>query len=456
VVVSDTNRLSLTHPDIAAEWHPDPEINYNLKSNEVSYGSQKVIIWQCRIEDCVFEWPASVKSRTNGSGCPACVGKVVTERNRLSSLFPETSKEWHPKKNGTLTPTDFSYGSKYKIWWKCIQKDCGHEWDACIVNRTQGEGCPSCSGNVVSDRNRLTIKFPDLVKDWNHNKNGDLLPSEVSYGSTKKVWWKCKNTNCSYEWNATIGSRSQGAGCQKCFQLNDLNRLSIKFPELAKEWCQYKNGEITPSDISYGSGSKFWWACQNKGCSNIWLASVASRSNGNGCPNCANYGFRKDKSAFIYLISNDNLLKIGIFNNGSSRLKIHERNGWNALELIGPLAGFRVFNLESYLKNKLSESGILTCDLSNNEIFDGYTESWEKRFLNVNSFFELFRFLGVDITDLDTDISDLIRKTQLVKDCFANISPDTCNPLLNAEADDLCQEGKYEKGPDQLDTHDSN
>ena len=31
---------------------------------------------------------------------------------------------------------------------------------------------------------------PDLAKEWNYEKNGDLKPEDVSCGSNKKVWWK--------------------------------------------------------------------------------------------------------------------------------------------------------------------------------------------------------------------------------------------------------------------------
>lgn len=30
---------------------------------------------------------------------------------------------------------------------------------------------------------------PDLAKEWNYEKNGDLRPEDVSCGSNKKIWW---------------------------------------------------------------------------------------------------------------------------------------------------------------------------------------------------------------------------------------------------------------------------
>jgi hypothetical protein len=50
------------------------------------------------------------------------------------------------KKNGELTPSEFTYGSGKKVWWLCLK---GHNYDSIIYNRTkkdQPRGCPYCSG----------------------------------------------------------------------------------------------------------------------------------------------------------------------------------------------------------------------------------------------------------------------------------------------------------------------
>ena len=38
---------------------------------------------------------------------------------RYLSSYPELVKEWHPTKNGDLTPKDVTHGSSKKIWWLC-------------------------------------------------------------------------------------------------------------------------------------------------------------------------------------------------------------------------------------------------------------------------------------------------------------------------------------------------
>ncbi len=66
------------------------------------------------------------------------------EKNNLKVLFPELAGQWHPVKNGTLTPDKVTPGSDKKVWWLC---DKGHEWQAVIANRSRGADCPYCYSN---------------------------------------------------------------------------------------------------------------------------------------------------------------------------------------------------------------------------------------------------------------------------------------------------------------------
>jgi hypothetical protein len=47
------------------------------------------------------------------------------------------------EKNSELKPEGFMPNSGQKVWWKCSK---GYEWQATIVNRNRGRGCPYCSG----------------------------------------------------------------------------------------------------------------------------------------------------------------------------------------------------------------------------------------------------------------------------------------------------------------------
>ena len=69
-------------------------------------------------------------------------------KKSLAKLNPSLAKEWHPTKNGDLTAYDVTLGSGKKIWWKC-SKGKDHEWEAIIVNRNKGIGCPICSKHKI-------------------------------------------------------------------------------------------------------------------------------------------------------------------------------------------------------------------------------------------------------------------------------------------------------------------
>lgn len=41
-------------------------------------------------------------------------------------------QQWHPTKNGDLTPKHVTAGSNKKVWWLCENN---HEWEAVINGR---------------------------------------------------------------------------------------------------------------------------------------------------------------------------------------------------------------------------------------------------------------------------------------------------------------------------------
>ena len=140
-----------------------------------------------------IEWEAKIINRSNGTDCPECAGTKVGKDNNLFVKFPQLSKEWHKTKNGDLTPKNVTLKSGKKVWWECNK---GHEWEAQIINRSNGTGCPECSGRKAGKDNSLFVKFPQLSKEWHKTKNKDLTPKDITPGSNKKVWWKCKKKSC--------------------------------------------------------------------------------------------------------------------------------------------------------------------------------------------------------------------------------------------------------------------
>ena len=131
---------------------------------------------------------------------------------------------------------------------------------------------------------KYVIDNPNLMAEWNYEKNAEFNPSKLTLGSNKKVWWKCDK---GHEWDSTIVNRTKGSGCPYCagqkvlYGYNDLMTLN---PKLSQEWNFEKNGDLLPKDFTVNSGKIVWWKC-NKG--HEWQTAIGHRNKGNGCPYCS-------------------------------------------------------------------------------------------------------------------------------------------------------------------------
>ena len=131
-----------------------------------------------------------------------------------------------------------------------------------------------------------TQKRPELLVEWDLERNAPLTPKDVTFGSHKKVWWCCKN---GHSWQTAVYTRSGGAGCPYCSgRLPHIERskvLSQYAPALVKEWDSEKNAPLTPEQVLAGTHRKIWWRCK-KGHS--WQAAAVSRiRKRTECPVCA-------------------------------------------------------------------------------------------------------------------------------------------------------------------------
>jgi hypothetical protein len=274
--VSDKNRLSIIRKDLIEEW--DYEKNGDLKPENVSFGSHKKVNWLCKND---HKWEAPVFKRSNGEMCPFCCGRRVSDKNRLTTNFPEICKEWDYNKNVCVSPENFSYGSEMKVWWVCENN---HSYKSKISSRVkQKHSCPYCYNRIVCKDNCLLHANPELVKEWDFNKNKNIHPKDFIANSNVSVWWVCK---FGHSWKQKIISRNKGYGCPYCYgkKVSTDKCLATRNPKLANEWHKNKNGKLKPSDVLCGSNKKVWWKCGN---GHEWQAIVSCRSiRLHGCPIC--------------------------------------------------------------------------------------------------------------------------------------------------------------------------
>lgn len=116
----------------------------------------------------------------------------------------------------------------------------------------------------------LADQFPAVAAQWHPKKNGKLLPSDLTPGSSALVWWICP-VIAGHEWRAPPKKRTAKRaprGCPKCALVRrGIKRstpkpgesLQDKFPEIAAEWHPTDNGSLKPTDVRWGSNKVASW-----------------------------------------------------------------------------------------------------------------------------------------------------------------------------------------------------
>jgi len=95
---------------------------------------------------------------------------------KLIEKYPDAKKQFIKDRNQGISIDEIGIGSRKKIWWKCENGD-DHFWLASPNQRTSGgtlRGCPVCAGKLIVSSNSLETNYPEISKEWNYEKNGDL------------------------------------------------------------------------------------------------------------------------------------------------------------------------------------------------------------------------------------------------------------------------------------------
>lgn len=336
-----TGSLQDTHPELVSEWHPTK--NKELTPQNFTCGSNKKVWWRCTNG---HEWKAVIASRAlNNRKCPYCAGNLpIIGETDLASTHSELINEWHPTKNGDLTPQAVKSGSNKKVWWRC---ELGHEWQATIASRASGRKCPVCMSEggtsfpeqailyylkkvaVTEHRNinfgkEIDIYLPEYQIGIEHNgrfyhQNKDVKDvKKINYFTKKNIRiitlkegendyiigdvieYKTKN-NESLSWAITTlfeiinlpttpidVSKDSIKIYEGYIMSRKENSLAVLCPEVAAEWHPSKNGSLTPDAFILHSNKKVWWLGK---CGHEWEAVINSRVRGGyGCPKC---GYKK-------------------------------------------------------------------------------------------------------------------------------------------------------------------
>lgn len=139
---------------------------------------------------------------------------------------------------------ELSPHSGMHIWWKC--EVCGYSWNSKVASVVDHKGnCPNCyrnymTNNVINYRlnnnGSFVDNYPELLGEWDYDKNIDIDPNQLLEKSNKKVWWKCKR--CGNEWRAKISKRTSGQRCPCCYRFSK-SRLQKKVQTYIEDKYDY-------------------------------------------------------------------------------------------------------------------------------------------------------------------------------------------------------------------------
>lgn len=210
--------------------------------------------------------------------------------NSFGKNCPDAASEWHPTKNGSITPYTVSHHSGFKAWFVCENN---HEYRMSVANRAKGCGCLTCAmkkcgmEKMMPDAGKsLADMFPESLAAWHPTNNGDMTPWDVTPCSNKKFWWSC--VECGDDYVAAPMKKTRYGGgflCASCARkaagMRRRERVGLEFLKTAN----LNNEDVEVIGQYVRSKTKI--SCRCKVCGYVWDAWPDNIKKGHGCPECA-------------------------------------------------------------------------------------------------------------------------------------------------------------------------
>jgi hypothetical protein len=190
------------HPELAAAWADD------AAPTQVMVADSGPRRFQCTNGHRPLVTPATFLD----FGCQFCRAATTRENRKwLADTLPEIASQWHPTRNGPLTPGKVVWGSQRVVWW---QADCcGHEWQETVRSRDKYQRlrCPQCRTLLGS----VAWENPALAAEWSMSNpiSAWQIRPHTSLGFLPE--WVCR-TNPEHVWWAPLSGRSNGSTCPEC------------------------------------------------------------------------------------------------------------------------------------------------------------------------------------------------------------------------------------------------
>jgi hypothetical protein len=262
--------LATIHPDIARDWS---ERNDSEPTAYLPVSGQAVW-WKCR-EGVHEDYERRIVDQVAREGrcryCTGYLGENAAAENSLATVLPGLAAEWSPRND--VQPSQVGDRYSKRVLWSCAE---GHpDYEATVTQRRQGRRCPICSGVELHPTTSLAAMHPDLAAQWSSRNDGAADQYRPTHH--RALWWTCEVEGHD-DYSMTVAARVGGRGCPVCAS------LGAQRADLAEQWA--KRNEKSPFEYAVSSGRKAWWLCPT-GEHPDYLARIADRSAGSGCPYCS-------------------------------------------------------------------------------------------------------------------------------------------------------------------------
>lgn len=138
---------------------------------------------------------------------------------------------------------------------------------------------------------RTISDYPEIMEQWDWERNVGIDPANLAHKSEKRVFWKCP-VAYDHRWDAFVYQRTSGGqACPFCakFRPSSTHNLTIVRPDIASQWDYQKNGDSRPEDFLPGSKQMVFWKCSVAD-DHQWSQLISSRNHAGKatCPFCTN------------------------------------------------------------------------------------------------------------------------------------------------------------------------
>ena len=256
--------------------------------------------WKSQCMKCNSRVNPTLKLILAGQGgCYPCGRLAAADKRRLR---PEVIAKALAKVN--LKQLETYVDTRTPLKCQCLK--CKQIVSPSMSNVLSGKSkCKVCSDREKGISQRKTQDVVDKLL-----KNSSLLRIGKYESITKPL--KCKCLVCGSKVSPRVNDIQRGiGGCRNCSKQKISKALTFKEVDAVQTMLLANFEPLEPY-----FRAKLPWKCKCLSCGTIVYPALSAVKVGHGCSYCASFGFQKNKSAYLYLVTHNDLKshKIGIGN----------------------------------------------------------------------------------------------------------------------------------------------